>query len=145
AYPGNSIGAVVNITTRLPDKLEATATVGTNVQNFDQYGTHRTLPSYQAGGTIGDRLGALAVFASFDHVDSKAQPLLYVTALQSSSVNPAAMPVSGAFDDVNRTGMPIKVLGATAVEHQVQDRIKLKAALDLSSQLRLTYVGGLFL
>src|ERR1700760_2330436 len=39
AYPGNSIGAVVNITTRLPDKLEGTVSVGTNVQTFDQYGT----------------------------------------------------------------------------------------------------------
>src|SRR6187402_68178 len=44
AYPGNSIGAVVNITTRLPDRLEATIDSGINVQTFDQYGTHRTLP-----------------------------------------------------------------------------------------------------
>ncbi|MGI4876586.1 MAG: TonB-dependent receptor plug domain-containing protein, partial [Janthinobacterium lividum] len=75
AYPGNSIGAVVNITTRLPDAFEATIDSGITVQQFDLYGTHRSLPAYQIGGTAGDRLGPLAVFASIDHVDSKAQPL----------------------------------------------------------------------
>src|SRR3982751_1516421 len=33
-YPGNSIGAVVNITTRMPDRLEASATTAVNVQSF---------------------------------------------------------------------------------------------------------------
>src|SRR3954447_2326201 len=38
-YPGNSIGAVVNVTTRMPDRLEASATAAANLQSFDQYGT----------------------------------------------------------------------------------------------------------
>ena len=136
AYPGNSIGAVVNITTRLPDKLEATINAASNLQTFDQYGTHRTLPSYQFGATLGDRLGPIALFGSYDHVDSKAQPLLYVTA--------AANAASGGYPDVNRTGSAIRVLGASGIPHQVQDRLKLKAALDLGDA-RLTYVGSLFL
>src|SRR6476619_7514568 len=40
AYPGNAIGAVVNITTCMPDKLEASATAATNVQKFNQYHSH---------------------------------------------------------------------------------------------------------
>jgi iron complex outermembrane receptor protein len=144
AYPGNSIGAVVNITTRLPERFEATAKAGTTVQEFDLYGTHDTLPAYQIGGTIGDRWGPLALFASVDHVDSRSQPLGFATA----PVPPASAggtPVTGGYNDVNRTGVPIRVLGATASEHQEQDRFKLKAALDLSAALRLTYVGSLFL
>ncbi len=145
AYPGNSIGAVVNITTRLPDKLEATIDTGLNVQDFDQYGTHKTLPSWQAGGTIGDRFGPLALFLSEDHVESRAQPLLYVTATVPGAVSAAGTPVTGAYDALNRTAVPIKVLGASGFEHQIQDHLKLKAALDLTSNVRLTYVGGLFL
>ncbi|MBA2934868.1 TonB-dependent receptor [Sphingomonas sp. CGMCC 1.13654] len=139
AYPGNSIGAVVNITTRLPDKLEATATAGTSVQRFGQYGTKDTLPSYQYGATIGDRFGPLAVFVSVDHVTSHGQPLTYVTANKSG-----ACP-SGAFDALNKNAMPICVLGASGLETQRQDHIKLKAALDVTPVIRLTYVGGLFL
>jgi iron complex outermembrane receptor protein len=145
AYPGNSIGAVVNITTRLPDKFEATLNAGTNVQTYELYGTSRTLPAYQLGGTVGDRFGPLAVFASVDHVDSKGQPLGFVTATRPSGTSTSGAPTAGGFDDVNRTNGAIRVLGASGFEHQVQNRVKLKAALDLSSDLRLTYVGSLFL
>src|SRR3954471_8681649 len=40
AYPGNSIGAVVNLTTRMPEEPEGSLRVATSVQSFDQYGTH---------------------------------------------------------------------------------------------------------
>ena len=139
AYAGNSIGAVVNIATRLPDGLEGSMTAGTTVQKFGQYGTDRTLPAYQIGGTIGDRFGPLALFASIDHVTSDGQPLTYVTA----ATQPAG--TTGGYADVNRTNMPIRVLGASGFEHQRQDRIKLKAALDITPGVRLTYVGALFL
>jgi iron complex outermembrane receptor protein len=138
AYPGNSIGAVVNITTRLPDELEATATAGVSVQTYDLYGRRDSYPAYQAGLTIGDRFGPLALFASYDHVTSRSQPIGYVTG--------AAGPgVVGAIPDRNRMGQPITILGSSGIERQGQDRLKLKAALDLSSAIRLTYVGGLFL
>ncbi len=144
AYPGNSIGAVVNITTRLPDALEGTITAGTNVQQFDQYATHETLPAYQFGATIGDRFGPVALFASIDHVVSNSQPLLYVTATQPGA-STVGVTTTGGYDDVNRLAVPIRVLGASGFEHQAQDHIKLKAALDLTATMRLTYVGGLFL
>jgi iron complex outermembrane receptor protein len=145
AYPGNSIGAVVNITTRLPDRLEATVNAGTNVQTFSQYGTDKVLPAYQIGGTIGDRFGPLALFASVDHVTSNSQPLLYITATQPSGTSTSGQITTGAFSDLNRTGQSIKLLGASGFEHQLQDHIKLKAALDITPAIRLTYVGGLFL
>ena len=139
AYPGNSIGAVVNITTRLPDKLEATASAGTSLQTFRQYGTAKDLPAYRVGATVGDRTGALAWFISADHVDSKSQPLAYVTAARTTGT------VTGGYDDVNRTGAPIRVLGAAGFEHQKQDNLKLKLTLDVTPNVRLSYVGGLFL
>ena len=145
AYPGNSIGAVVNITTRLPDRLEGTITAGTNVQQFDQYATRETLPAYQLGATIGDRFGPVVLFASIDHVTSNSQPLLYVTATQPTTTSTAGTPTTGGYADLNRLGVPIRVLGASGFEHQQQDHIKLKAAIDLTPSIRLTYVGGLFL
>ncbi|HLZ78101.1 MAG TPA: TonB-dependent receptor [Sphingomonas sp.] len=138
AYPGNSIGAVVNITTRLPDRLEATINASTSVQRFSQYGTRDTLPTTQIGGTVGDRFGPLALFASVDHVASHGQPLLYVTGAQPAGT-------SGSFASSTRTGLPTQVLGASGIEHQLQDHIKFKAALDVTPEIRLTYVAGLFL
>jgi iron complex outermembrane receptor protein len=138
AYPGNSIGAVVNITTRLPDVLEATATAGVSVQTHDLYGSRDVYPAYQAGLTLGDRFGPLALFASYDHVTSRSQPIGYVIGTPGAGV-------AGAIPDRNRTGQPIRILGSSGIERQGQDRLKLKAALDLTRDIRLTYVGGLFL
>lgn len=144
AYPGNSIGAVVNITTRLPDKLEASIDGGVSVQNFDQHATSQVLPSYSIGGTIGDRFGPLALFASASHVSSRAQPLAYATATRPAATSSNGTPTTGGFDDLNRTGQPIRVLGATGIEAQQQSFFKLKAALDLPLDMHLVYVGGLF-
>ena len=145
AYPGNSIGAVVNIETRMPDKLEATATAGASVQHFSQYATTGDYPAYQGAATAGDRVGRFAWFASVNHVDSKSQPLAYVTALRPATASAAGAPTSGSFADVNRAGAPIAVLGAGGFEHQREDNLKLKLAFDVTPGVRLTYLGGLFL
>ncbi|HET7576729.1 MAG TPA: TonB-dependent receptor [Sphingomicrobium sp.] len=144
-YPGNSIGAVVNITTRMPDTLEASATSAVNVQTFDQYGTHGSFPAYQLSGTLGDRTGPLSWFVSANHVDSKSQPLAYVTVARPSSSSAMGQPVTGAFDGLNRTGQPISIIGAGGFEHQRQDNMELKLGLDIAPSLRLTWRTGLFL
>lgn len=144
AYPGNSIGAVVNITTRLPDKLEGAVNLERSLQSFAQYGTSRVLPATSLGATLGDRLGPFAIFASYSHVTSDSQPVAYVTATRGAA-GAGGTPVVGGYDDVNRAGAAIRVLGAGGFEHQVQDFAKLKLALDVTDQIRLTYVGGLFL
>jgi iron complex outermembrane receptor protein len=144
-YPGNSIGAVVNITTRMPDKLEASATVAANLQRFNQYGTRGSYPAHQLAGTVGDRIGPFSWFLSANHVDSKSQPLAYVTIARPSTTSASGTPVTGAFDDLNRTGQPIFALGAGGFEHQRQDNLKVKLGLDLTPSLRLTWRTGLFL
>lgn len=143
-YPGNSIGAVVNITTRMPDKLEASATAALNLQSFDQYGTHGTFPAYQFAGTVGDKSGPVSWFLSANHVDSKSQPLAYVT-VNRPSASASGTPVTGAFPDLNRLGQSITVIGAGGFEHQRQDNLKLRLGVDLAPSLKLSWQSALFL
>jgi iron complex outermembrane recepter protein len=145
AFPGNSIGAVVTIETRLPDGPEGSAHVGAGVQHFDQYATSGTFPSWQAAGTWGGRSGRFAWFLAANHVASESQPLAYVSAVQPTNADAAGLPVTGAIPDRNRAGMPIFLLGAGGFENQVQDTLGLKLAFDLAPHLRLIYRGGLFL
>lgn len=145
AYPGNSIGAVVNITTRLPGKSEGSLSAVSSVQSFEQYGTSGIFPAWQAGGTIGGRTGPLAWFAGASHVDSRSHPLAYVTVARPANPGSAGIPAAGAFADVNRTGAPIFVIGAAGLEDHKQDNLKLKLAWEAAPELRLTYRGGLFL
>jgi iron complex outermembrane receptor protein len=141
AYAGNSIGTVVNITTRLPDRLEGTLSLLSNVQDFSLYGTKSLYPTYQIAGTLGDRFGPLSLFAAATHTASKGQPLSFVTANRPAP----GSAVTGGYDALSRLGAPITVQGASGIETQHQDVFKLKAALDLTGEIRLAYVGGLFL
>ncbi|HEY4123953.1 MAG TPA: TonB-dependent receptor, partial [Rhizomicrobium sp.] len=72
------------------------------------------------------------------------QPLSYVTLTRPTSGSTSGTPVSGAFADVNRTGLPIAVLGAGGLEHQLQDNVTLKFAYDLGSDITASYTLGIF-
>lgn len=143
AYPGNAIGTTVNITTRQPQQLEASFRAVANVQQFELYGTRRTLPTHQVSATIGDKVGPLSLFAAFTRTDAKSQPVSVTTF--AGTANPkdsAGVFTLGGYADVNRTGAAIRVIGVGGLEHHVQDTVKLKAALDLGRGMRLSYLFG---
>src|SRR5262245_9314213 len=79
AYPGNSIGAVVEIETRMPDKLEGRLEVGGSLQDFSQYATSDHYGAWQASGAIGNRIGPVSFWLFATHTNSDSQPLAYVT------------------------------------------------------------------
>lgn len=139
AYPGNGIGTIVNITTRLPEKLELSLDAVGNVQRHKQYATARDFGTGQFSAAIGDRFGALSFFASATHTVSNGQPVAYVTATTA----PAG--TSGSIPTLNRLGVPIRVLGASDIGHHVEDTIKLKLAYDLTNTVHASYTVGLFL
>ena len=140
AYAGNSIGSTINITTRLPDKLEASVTALSNVQTYSYYGTSKTLPSEQVSASIGDRFGPLALFGSITRTEAQTQPISFAT------ITGTAQPTgtTGGYADLNKTGAAIRVLGATGLEHHIQNTLKFKSALDLPADVRATYVLGIW-
>jgi len=144
AFPGNSIGAVVEISTRMPDQFEATLNAVGSLQYFEQYATEDEYGAGQLGATIGDRFGPFSFWLSAQQTESDSHPLAYVTAARPASPSGAGTPLAGAFDTVNRTGAPVVVLGAGALEHQVQDNITLRLSYDLSTSTTLTYGVGRF-
>lgn len=144
AYPGNSMGAVVEITTRDPKGPEASAASAAEVQSFRQYGTKGTYPAYLGQVSAGDRRGDFAWRLSLEHLDSRGQPLAFVTTTRPASPGAAGIPVSGAFADVNRTGQPIAVLGAGGIEHQLVDNAKLKLGWTPSPAFDASFVLGFF-
>lgn len=142
-YPGNSYGAVVDITTRMPKQFEASATLSTASQNFTQYGTDARYPSTQANINLGSRSGATSWWLSVNHLSSFSHPVTYLTLNRSTTAAGAALPVIfGSFADQNRAGSPIEVTGASNFTHTVQDTAKLKVAYDISPSLAAAYTLG---
>jgi iron complex outermembrane recepter protein len=143
-YSGNSIGAVINITTRMPDHFELYGDATGAVESFSQYSTDETVGTWQLAGGVGDRYGAFSWRLSVNHLDSFAQPLGYATLTRPAATSTAGTVLTGAFDDLNRTGAPIAVIGDTGIEHQVQDTDTLKLAYDFGNQWQLAYTASLF-
>jgi iron complex outermembrane receptor protein len=138
AYAGNSMGAVMEITTRLPSKLEAQIQQTQAVQSFDLYGTKKSFMTSQTGASLGNRFGKLAIWASGNYQKSNSQPLSYVT---SGSV-PAG--TTGLYPDSNKLNAPANVLGASGLLNTHMTNGKIKAAYDITPTLRASYTFGLW-
>ncbi len=144
AYAGNSIGAVVEIETRMPDAFEATINLAGSVQHFEQYATEDEFAAHQLSATIGDRFGPFSFWLGAQRTESDSQPLAYATATRPASPSAAGAPLTGAFADLNRTGASIVVLGAGGLERQEQDNLKLRARWDIEPSTSVTYSIGRF-
>jgi iron complex outermembrane recepter protein len=143
-YAGNSIGSVIAFTTRMPQAFEASVEGQGAVQSFVKYGDDKSFGTGRFAAELGDRFGGLAFRLSYNHLDSRAQPLTYVTATVPPTTGTAGVPVTGAFSDANRTGAPISVLGSAGLEHQAQDNLSGRLTYDLSPSVTAAYTFGLF-
>lgn len=143
AYPGNSVGTVVDYTTRMPRQFEAHAKVGFVSQPFHLYNTGATFHAWQASASVGNKAGAWAWWLDFNHTDSHSQPLAFPTRLVSAGLpGTAGTPVTGAVLERNNANVPIYVLGSGTEYDTKQDHFKIKVAYDLSPTARAAYTLG---
>jgi iron complex outermembrane recepter protein len=136
AYPGNSIGGVLLITTKMPDQLLMTAKQTESIQPFNQYGTNHTFVTHQTSAALGDRHENFSWLLNFNYLDSYAQPLTYTT----SATVPAA--TAGTFLALNKQGLTANVLGTGALTHSQQIVTNLKLAYDFTPWLQGRYTLG---
>jgi iron complex outermembrane receptor protein len=136
-YPGNSIGGVLLITTRMPDKPEWTLKQTEAFQTFNFYNTKGTFRTDQTSASFGNRWNDLSVFVSANYQNSFSQPLAWVT----TAGTPAG--TIGTIPQLSRTGTTANVLGAGGLLHTEMLNLKGKAALDITDWLKATYIIGL--
>jgi len=136
-YSGNSIGGVLQITTRMPEKLEITAKQTLAIQDFSLYGTSRTLPTELSEFTVGDKIGNLSWLVTGSFLNTYGQPLTYVNA---GTNNLYGYP--GAYFANTKFGLPATVLGSAGNLDKQQANGKLKLAYDITPTIRATYTLG---
>ena len=138
AYPGNSIGGVLLITTKMPDKFEVTLKQTESVQPWQQYGTHDTYTSSQTSMSVGDRHGDFAWLFSGYYLDAFAQPLTYTTV----SAPPAG--TRGTYLALNKQGVVADVVGTGALIHNEQAAANLKLTYDVLPGVMAAYSWGIW-
>ncbi|MEO5796952.1 MAG: TonB-dependent receptor [Rhodoferax sp.] len=145
AYPGNSVGAVVDFVTRMPTRFEVHAKVGYTDQPFDLYNSHTTYRSWETSASVGNKAGDWAWLLNFSHSDSQGQPLTYATRLLGSgTTGSAGTPVTGAVAGASNTNAPWAILGTGTQYHTLQDHFKAKLAYDITPTLRASYTLGVW-
>lgn len=143
AYPGNSVGAVVDYITRMPDELEMNAKVSSFSQDFSVYGTNERYDGWQASASVGDRAGPVSWWLDFNRLDSDGHPIAFANKLVSTGVpGTAGTPVTGAVADRNPRNQDWLILGDTNQIHTVQDHVKAKVAWDVTPAFRASYTFG---
>ncbi|GAB6196418.1 TonB-dependent receptor [Lysobacter xanthus] len=142
AYSGNSVGAVVDYVTRMPERFEAHAKLGYSFEDSHLFGTRDRFDATSTSVSLGDRRGRLSGWLSVGHLDSQSHPITFATLLAASGTAGSATPVTGAIADVNPRGQPWYVVGATGIGTTHQDQAKLKLAYDVADDMRLSYVLG---
>jgi iron complex outermembrane recepter protein len=147
AYSGNSVGAVVDYQTRMPQAFEAQIKLGGFSQQYREYATDDRFGGKQASVSIGNKQGDMAWFINAERLSSSGQPLSFANRLVASSVKPTAagVTVNGAITGLaNPQNAPWVLFGATGQSHTEQQHLKIKLAYDLSSTLRASYTLGLW-
>ena len=143
AYPGNSVGAVVDYVTRMPTRFEAHAKVGYVSQPFQLYNTDTRYRAWQASASVGSREGDWSWWINVNRTDSEGQPLTFATRLVASGTAVTnGTPVTGAVAGLNNANQAWWLIGAGTQYRTVQDHFKAKLAYDISPTLRASYVFG---
>jgi iron complex outermembrane receptor protein len=137
AYSGNSMGAVVDITTKRPTKeFEGSVSVTESFQNFSQFKTDETYNTKQAAALLGGRTEAMSWRLMFNHQDANTQPRAFATGTTPNTGYPYIK------KDGSNGGY---YLGANAILHGVSDNINAKFKFDLNRDTQLSLSSGVFM
>ena len=142
-YAGNSMGGVINIETRMPERLEAHAGVQSFIQNFKLYGTDQTKIGNREFFSIGNKVNDFSFWASMNRLENTAQPLDF-SVNDSIGVGTAEDTITGAYRDKGIKNQDRIIFGATAIDTSIQTNGKFKGQYEFSNQSKLTYTIGLW-
>ncbi|MBY0575212.1 MAG: TonB-dependent receptor [Gallionellaceae bacterium] len=142
AYAGNAAGVVMVMKSRMPEKFEAYADAQAFSQPFKLYGTDETYNGSRVGVFLGNRNGDLRWTLNAGHFENTGHPQMFAAAARSVAAPGAAPVVTGYIWDKDAKGADRVVMGATSIDHNIQDNAKVKLAYDFSPGSRFTYTLG---
>ncbi|MEP7349331.1 MAG: TonB-dependent receptor [Sphingorhabdus sp.] len=148
-YTGNSMGGIINITTREPEGMEAFATTQAFVQPYAQYGTDKRYFGYsaEAGGAWKQKDGPFSARISTRLLENRGHPMSWYFLTPATGAMPGTV-VTGAVIDPNTltrvpvTGEPSPIFAAQSPADITQSQTKLKLGFDngsLKAQALLIY------
>ena len=143
-YAGNSLGGVINIQTRMPEKFESHAGVQGFHQSFKLYGTDQTSIGNHQTASFGNKINDLSFWFGVNRLENRGQPLDFSVSNRSTTNAGAGTLITGAYQDISEKNANRVVFGATNITDSTQTNIKFKATYDLANQTKLNYMIGIW-
>jgi len=142
ALSGNSLGGAALISTHIPQKREMSVDTTYTYQHAKEYKTSEDMHGYNVHATYGDKLGLLSLMLWYDRLETKVQPITYMTQLVSSGGVATGNAAGGQMTDLDPQGNQRYIFGSTGTTYVANNSAKLKLAYDLTddSQLRFNFV-----
>lgn len=136
-YGGNSMGGVISVTTRAPERDEAYAQAQVMTMPFREYGFDETFRGYSAEGGFAfkPKDSPLSLRAGFRHFENTGQSMTYTLLSPTTGTGTA---VTGAFVDPL---LATPVFGAASPVHVIQDQFRLRAGWEMDNGWKLEAMG----
>lgn len=144
-YSGNSIGGVVNITTRMPQKREFYTESSIMIQPYNNPfgGDKQVLLGNREFASYGDRFkDRLSVLASYNRIENQSQPQSYLMDNTGLGTGVAANPVTGAYFIPDTRGTPSAIYGDSGVEKHHSSLYKIKLGFDITPTLLAAFTSA---
>jgi len=139
-YPGNAMGAVVKMVTRMPERLEVHAKAQYFSQQFNAYASNDRYDGHQLSAMLGDRFGAFSGWLSLNHLQSLGQPIAFAPI--TSTPTTGAATITGAIGETDQFGVHRYIVGGTSIDDTTQDTAKLKFAYVFDGGVEARYTFG---
>jgi iron complex outermembrane receptor protein len=143
AYPGNSVGAIVDYQTKMPTAYEAHGKISYSHSPFTLYNTQEVNRGSQISASVGNKAGDWSWRLNANRSRSQSQPLVFVTKTPTPCVGACTgTAVNGVVLGTSTTNAPLAIVGTTTSYETVQDHLKAKVALDITPTLKASYTLG---
>jgi len=138
-YSGNSLGGVINLTTKTPERFQANAKATVFFHEYHEYGSDDVFRGENVSVSVGNRHRAFSYFLFYNRLRNEAHPVTFRQVLIPVAPTPAGTPtvVTGAYRDFDLTGKDRFVYGQVAPTETAHDLVKLKLGYALSEQTQL--------
>ncbi|HEY6527464.1 MAG TPA: TonB-dependent receptor [Cellvibrionaceae bacterium] len=127
-YSGNTMGGLISISTRPPEKNEAFVTLQGFSQPYKQYATDDTYNGYtfEGGFALNQEDGPFSFRGSYRHFNNTGQPQSW--SQLTASTKTAGVEVTGAVDDKNLIPLT-PIFAAASPDDNIQDQLRLRSDL----------------
>lgn len=147
-YPGNAMGGVMTITTRMPKGFEVHAAGTAAVQPFSLYGSKELNLAGDMNILAGHKINDFSFWLSYDRLDAQGQSQTFPggeingNGFANTTVPGVGPNVFGGFVDIDHNGLPRFVGGANGRDHNQQHMGKVKLDYELAPNVHATYQAG---